>query len=84
MKLWLAGYSTDKGRSTKTKDTMFVAVEILADGRTGNIALQPIEGFKSEELKYAIKDNVSAEAQIKTDAYHSYKKLAWNIRKKVV
>lgn len=41
---------------------MFVAVEILADGRTGNIALQPIEGFKSEELKYVIKDNVSAEA----------------------
>ncbi|WP_288071337.1 IS1595 family transposase [Hydrotalea sp.] len=72
----IGGYSTDKGRSTKTKDAMFVAVEILADGRTGNIALQPIESFKSEELKYAIKDNVSSEAQIKTDAYHSYKKLA--------
>ena len=72
----IGGYSTDKGRSTKTKDALFVAVEILKDGRTGNIALQQIESFKADELKYAIKDNISAEAQIKTDAFHSYKKLA--------
>ena len=72
----IGGYSTEKGRSTKTKDAMFVAVEILSDGRTGNLALQHIESFRSEELKYAIKDNVSETAQIKTDAYHSYKKLA--------
>jgi len=72
----IGGYSTEKGRSTKTKDAMFVAVEILSDGRTGNLALQHIESFRSDELKYAIKDNVSETAQIKTDAYHSYKKLA--------
>lgn len=72
----IGGYSTDKSRSTKTKDPLFVAVEILSDGRTGNIALQQIESFRSEELKYAIKENISAEAQIKTDAFHSYKKLA--------
>jgi len=72
----IGGYSTAKGRSTATKDAMFVAVEILADGRTGKIALQHIESFKSDELKYAIKDNISEEAQIQTDAYHSYKKLA--------
>ena len=72
----IGGYSTDKGRSTKTKDALFVAVEILKDGRTGNIALQQIESFKADELKYAIKENISAEAQIKTDAFHSYKKLA--------
>ncbi|HEY8660850.1 MAG TPA: IS1595 family transposase [Hanamia sp.] len=72
----IGGYSTAKGRSTATKDAMFVAVEILADGRAGKIALQHIESFKSDELKYAIKDNISEEAQIQTDAYHSYKKLA--------
>jgi transposase-like protein len=76
----IGGYSTDKGRSTKTKDPLFVAVEILSDGRTGNIALQQIESFKSDELKYVIKDNVSEEAKIKTDAFHSYKKLAKEIK----
>lgn len=70
------GYSTSVGRSTATKDALFVAVEVLPDGRTGNFALQHIELFKAEELKYAIKDNISAEAMIKTDAYHSYKELA--------
>lgn len=72
----IGGYSSAKGRSTETKDAMFVAVEILPDGRTGNLALQHIESFKSDELKYAIKDNVSETAQIKTDAFHSYKKLS--------
>ena len=72
----IGGYFTAKGRSTETKDALFVAVETLSDGRTGNIALQHIEGFTADELKYAIKDNIKNEAAIKTDAYHSYKKLA--------
>ena len=72
----IGGHSTSIGRSTETKAALFVAVEILSDGRTGNLALQPIEGFKADELKYTIKANVSDEAAIKTDAYHSYKKLA--------
>lgn len=72
----IGGYSTAKGRSTETKNALFVAVEVLPDGRMGNIALQHIESFKADELKYAIKDNVSVEAMIKTDAHHSYKKLA--------
>ena len=71
----VGGYSTAKGRSTETKDALLVAVEILADGRTGNLALQHIESFKADELKYAIKDNVSDDAFIQTDAFHSYKKL---------
>lgn len=72
----IGGYSTAKGRSTETKDALFVAVEVLEDGRTGNLALQHIENFKAEELKWAIKNNVKTEAIIQTDAYHSYKKLA--------
>jgi len=72
----IGGYSTSRGRSTETKDALLVAVEILPDGRTGNLALQQIENFTADELKYAIQDNVSDEAQIQTDAFHSYKKLA--------
>lgn len=72
----IGGYSKFKGRSTESKDALFVAVEILADGRTGNIALQHIESFKAEELKYAIKDNITDKSSIKTDAHRSYKKVA--------
>jgi transposase-like protein len=72
----VGGYSTAKGRSMETKDALLVAVEILPDGRTGNLALQHIESFKADELKYAIKENVSDNAFIQTDAFHSYKKLA--------
>lgn len=72
----IGGHSKFKGRSTESKDALFVAVEILDDGRTGNIALQHIESFKAEEIKYAIKDNITDESSIKTDAHRSYKKLA--------
>jgi transposase-like protein len=72
----VGGHSSSKGRSTETKSALFVAVEVLADGRTGNIDFQHIESFKSDELKYAIKDAISANSNIQTDAFHSYKKLA--------
>jgi transposase-like protein len=72
----VGGYSAAIGRSTETKSALLVAVEILPDGRTGNLQMQPIENFKADTLKYAIKDCVSEEAAIQTDAFHSYKKLA--------
>ena len=72
----VGGYSTAIGRSTETKSALLVAVEILPDGRTGNLQMQPIENFKADTLKYAIKDCVSDESAIQTDAFHSYKKLA--------
>ena len=71
----VGGHSSARERSTKTKSALFVAVEVLADGRTGNIDLQHIESFKSEELKYAIRDAISEDSNIQTDAFHSYKKL---------
>ncbi len=58
----VGGYSAAKGRSTQTKEALFVAVEVLPDGTTGNLALQHIETFGANELKYAIKDNVSDDA----------------------
>lgn len=71
----IGGHSTAKGRSMGTKAALFVAVEVVADGKTGNLALHPIETFKADELKYAIKEHVAEEAAIKTDSFHSYKKL---------
>ena len=72
----IGGYSSAIGRSTATKNALLVAVEILPDGRTGNLQMQPIENFKADTIKYAIKDCVSSEAAIQTDAFHTYKKLA--------
>jgi transposase-like protein len=72
----VGGYSTAIGRSAETKSAVLIAVEILPDGRTGNLQMQPIENFKADTLKYAIKNCVSAQAAIRTDAFHSYKKLA--------
>ena len=72
----VGGYSAAIGRSTETKSAVLVAAEILPDGRTGNLQMQPIENFKADTLKYAIKDCVSDQAAIHTDAFHSYKKLA--------
>lgn len=72
----VGGYSTAKGRSTETKQPTLVAVEILPDGRTGNIALRPIENFTADEIKYALKEIVSDEAKMKTDAFASYEKLS--------
>ena len=72
----IGGYSSAVGRSTETKRALLVAVEILPDGRTGNLQMQPIENFKADTLKYAIKNCVSDDADIQTDAFHSYKKLA--------
>ena len=76
----VGGYSAAIGRSTETKSALLVAVEILPDGRTGNLQMQPIENFKADTLKYAIKDCVSNQAAIQTDAFHSYKKLAKEMR----
>ena len=47
----IGGYSSAVGRSTETKSALLVAVEILPDGRTGNLQMQPIENFKSGYFK---------------------------------
>lgn len=72
----IGGYSSSVGRSTETKRALMVAVEILPDGRTGNLQMQPIENFSADTIKYAITDCVSPDASIQTDAFHTYKKLA--------
>ena len=52
----ISDYSSAIGNSTATKNALLVAVEILPDGRIGNLQMQPIENFKADTIKYAIKD----------------------------
>ena len=62
----------DGGRNLANREALMIAVEILSDGRTGNLRMQSIENFKAPTLKYALKDMVSSDASIRTDDYVSY------------
>lgn len=71
----VGGYSAGKahrGRSLKEKSAVLVAVEILEDGRTGNINFETIENFKATTLKYALQDMIVNSATIVTDSMMSY------------
>ena len=71
----LLGFHTDRkhgGRNLEKRKALMIAVEILKDGRAGNLRMQDIENFQSLTIKYAIKDMVSPAARIRTDDYCSY------------
>jgi len=71
----MLGFHTDRkhgGRNLQKRKALMIAVEILPDGRTGNIRIQDIENFKADTLKYAIKDMVQSTAAVRTDDYCSY------------
>lgn len=72
----LLGFQTgrkDGGRSLQNREAVFIAAEILGDGRVGNLAMRQIENFKADTLKYAIKDMISSNAMIRSDNYCSYR-----------
>jgi hypothetical protein len=74
----LLGFHTDRkhgGRSLEEREAVFVAAEILEDGRTGNLGMQHIENFEAPTLKYAIQDITSESASIRSDNYCGYRKL---------
>jgi hypothetical protein len=60
------------GRNLEKRKALMIAVEVLSDGRTGNIRMQDIENFKADTLKYALKDMVHPGAFIRADDYCSY------------
>ncbi|MBA3817103.1 MAG: IS1595 family transposase [Parachlamydiaceae bacterium] len=64
------------GRKTGKKKATLIAVESLGGGKVGNIYIAPIDNFKSETLKYAIKSGVANSAKIKADEFQSYKTLS--------
>lgn len=71
----LMGFHTTRkngGRSLKDRMALMVAAEILPGGKVGNIRIHDIENFKAVTLKYAIKDMVNPQAQIRSDDYCSY------------
>lgn len=59
----------------ENREAVFVAAEMLEDGRVGNLAMEQIEDFKAGTLKYAIKDSISDTASIRSDNYCSYRTL---------
>jgi transposase-like protein len=72
----VGGYTPERrGRSLNKKSAVLFAVEILEDGRTGNIDLEEIQNFKSETLKKVLEKNIDENAKITSDKFHSYKKL---------
>jgi hypothetical protein len=71
----LLGFHTgrkDGGRSLEKRMALMIAVEILPDGRTGNMRMEDIENFKADTLKYALKNMVQPNASIRADDYCSY------------
>lgn len=78
----LLGFHTDRergGRNLENREAVFIAAEMLDDGRTGNLGMQHIENFKADTLKYAIKDLINETADIRSDNYCSYRTIQRDI-----
>jgi len=70
------GFHTNRrqgGRNLEKRQAVFIAAEILPDGRTGNMGMQHIENFKALTLKYTMQDLISKEAFIRSDNYCAYR-----------
>jgi len=71
----LLGFHTgrkDGGRSLEKRKALMIAVEVLPNGRSGNMRIQDIENFKADTLKYALKDMIGPDAYIRADDYCAY------------
>ena len=71
----ILGPRTDRqhgARNLEKKKALMIAVEILPDGRTGNLRMQDIENFKADTFKYAMQDMIEPTASIRADDYCSY------------
>ena len=81
----MGGYNKNhRGRSLAEKEAVLIAAEQLTDGRTGNIRMQQIENFEALTLKYALKDMINRQANIRTDNHRSYQYLAKEMNIKTV
>lgn len=72
----LLGFHTDRktgGRSLEKREAVMLAVEILEDGRTGNIRMNHLEKFEELTMRHSMKDMVDSSASIRTDNYVSYR-----------
>ena len=64
------------GRKIGKKKAALIAIEHLDDEKVGNVYIAPVENFKADTLKCALKQGVSGNAQIRTDDYQPYKTLS--------
>lgn len=72
----LLGFHTDRktgGRSLKKREAVMLGVEVLADGRTGNIRMKHLEKFEAFTMRYCLKEMVDSSASIRTDNYVCYR-----------
>lgn len=63
------GRKNSYGRKHEDKDIVFVAIEKLDDGRTGNISLQPIDNFKLAAILPTVEQNIDEQAKLYMDDY---------------
>jgi hypothetical protein len=71
----LFGFHTDRahcGRNLQERQAVMVAVEILEDGRAGNMRMIRIDNFKADTLQDGIMQMVNPEVSITTDDFSSY------------
>lgn len=74
----LLGFHTDRktgGRNLEKREAVMLCVEVLEDGRTGNIRMKHIENFEELTMRYSMKEMVDSSASIRTDNYVSYRKM---------
>jgi len=74
----LFGFHTDRktgGRSLEKREAVMLGVELLEDGRTGNIRMNHIENFEELTMRQSMKEMVDSSASIRTDNYISYRKM---------
>lgn len=63
------GREASYGRTHEDKAIVFIAIEKLADDRTGNIALQPIVDFKLNSMLGAVNHNIDQKATLYADDF---------------
>ena len=69
----ISDYSFAIGNRTATKNAFLIAVEILPDGRTGNLQMQPIENFTA--------DTINMQSKIVFQATLLHKRIPFYIQK---
>lgn len=74
----LMGHHTDRktgGRSLEKREAIMLGVEILTDGRTGNIRMEHLEKFEELTMRFSMRNMVNSSASIRTDNYVCYRKM---------
>lgn len=64
------------GRKIDKKKAAVIAVEHLGNEKVGKVYISPVENFKADSIRYALREGVSVRANIRADDYQPYKTLS--------